>query len=166
MNVDYTRTTLDNKETSTMVTHESRLGTRSQMYPLNLFVYNFYWGTWSRILRHQSKWSTQVEVNLAGNRSIHGSWERVSRVWIREHRTARDERDLVAADLPWEVIWAMEENLRDALIARKVCMLDTEVHVQQLMSTLLHEDLLGRIDWDKYKKLDNGGACFYDIQKA
>ena len=144
---------------------ESRLGTRSQMYPLNLFVYSAYWQTWSRILRHGSQWCTQVEVNLTGSRSIHGSWEKASQVWIREHRTARGDKDLVVADLPCEVMQAMKENLRDALVARKSCMLDTWTSVQQLMCTLLHDDLLSRIDWDKYKKLDNGGACFYDIQK-
>lgn len=34
-----------------------------------------------------------------------------------------------------------------------------------LVDRLLHEDLLSCIDWDKYKKLCNGGASFYDIQK-
>lgn len=40
------------------------------------------------------------------------------------------------------------------------------ITVQQLMCTLLHDDLPSRIDWDKYKRIDSGGACFYDTQKA
>lgn len=108
------------------------------------FVYSGYWHTWSRVL--SVKDFVFVELNLTENSD--SQWERVKIEIIREHRTARDQKDICVDVLPDEVIEKMKAKLGE-----------------ELTQKLLNFDYLSSIDWEKYKAACNGGAAFEKIKK-
>lgn len=105
-----------------------------------------YWRTYSRILTYCCKeyGGMQVEVDLTGVRG----WDEVAQIHIRAHGTARGAGDLGMTVLPLEVRAEMEKNLGVEKVNR-----------------LLTEDFLAVIDWEKYDRHNNGGACLGDIRK-
>lgn len=123
-------------------------GIKSAMYPRNLFIYSAYWGKWSRVLRWMNRGVgdgshdiTQVEVDLEPLGYSDADWVRVGQANIRRHRTQRNDRDVVSAYLPIEVVHKMEAHLDATTV-----------------DSLLHADLLPMIDWAKYERLCNGGC--------
>jgi hypothetical protein len=125
-------------------------GVVSSMYPKNLFVYCSYWGTWGRVLRYMNRNVDQVEVNLTPINAGFGDWKKeVGRIVIRKHGTSRDKKDVYQAYLPGEVVDFMKKFLQD----------------DHLVSRLINEDFLSQIDWDKYRKHNNGGAPLDLIKK-
>lgn len=115
----------------------------------DLFIYNSYWRTWSRVLRPMSDKHDQVEVDLTTpNSHIESEWEKVRNIHIRKHCTSPRYGDLLEEELPDSVIKHLRRNVDEAVLHR-----------------LLHEDFLPQIDWDKYHKVDNGGASLSQISK-
>ena len=110
------------------------------------FHYSSYWGTWSRVLSESHPAGPFVEVNLT---PCCDTWQNnVEPVRIRAHGTARGERDQETDTLPNDVreqmIWHLGEELTERLLT---------------------EDLLSQIDWDLYRKHNNGGANLADIRR-
>ena len=104
--------------------------------------WNSYWGTWSRILRHLGRERTCVEINLSPvNHQDDDNWRKVGMVWIREHGTAPGDKDTFVHRLPPE--WFK-------IVGEKV-----GADVRHFLMT---EDILPMIDFDKYRKISNGGA--------
>lgn len=110
-----------------------------------MFHFSSYWQSWSRVLSENHPHGPFVEVNLTPNLK----WdEDVKPIRIRFHGTARGENDKVVAELPVEIRDLMAGNLGEDLTNR-----------------LLTEDFLPQIDYELYKKSNNGGANFEDIRK-
>lgn len=115
----------------------------------DLFIYNAYWRTWSRVLRPMSDKHDQVEVDLTTpNGDIESEWEAVRSIHIRKHCTSPRHGDKLEEELPDGVVKHLRRNVDEATLRR-----------------LLHEDFLPQIDWDKYRKVDNGGASLSQISK-
>lgn len=115
----------------------------------DLFIYNSYWRTWSRVLRPMSDKHDQVEVDLTTpNSDIESEWEAVRGIHIRKHCTSPRHGDKLEEELPDGVVKHLRCNVDEATLRR-----------------LLHEDFLPQIDWDKYQKVDNGGASLSQISK-
>lgn len=115
----------------------------------DLFTYNAYWRTWSRVLRPMSQKHDQVEVDLTAiNSDIESEWEAVRNIHIRSHCTPPSHGDKLEDELPDHVVKTLRNRFDEATVQR-----------------LLHEDLLPLIDWDKYRKVDNGGAALSQISK-
>jgi hypothetical protein len=122
----------------------------------NPFVYSSYWGTWSRLLLSRSKGTEElftkygvpdyvheVEVDCgAVNPQFKDGWKIVQDVNIRAHCTSRGKKDTISINLPDEAYWTLVRNVQDDLQVYKI----------------LHLDLLPIIDWDLYRKNDNGGC--------
>jgi len=113
-----------------------------------LFHYSSYWRTWSRVILFEE--GEMVEVNLTPIPNCHDStWERdVRPVRVRRHVTEFGEKDLLTGVLPREV----EKELR------RYC-------TPEQVSQLLHGRILRVIDWEKYRRVNNGGANLSDILK-
>lgn len=113
----------------------------------NVFVFNSYWRTWSRVLNQRCTRSelNTVEVNLTPvNPLVVNNWiDQIEPIIIRSHVTDTSPDGVFVGTLPYEVIIRMEQVLDPALIDR-----------------LLHEDFLPQIDWTKYRQHNNGGAKF------
>ena len=118
----------------------------------NMFVYNSYWRTWSRILQEGTPHNNFefIEVNVTPvNPDFQHSWpEQITPVRIRKHGTTRSRDDKFVGTLPEEVVAMLNEHVP-----------------QEIQHFLLHEDLLPQIDWDLYRKHNNGGADFDLIRK-
>lgn len=121
-------------------------GIRSAQYPRSLFVYSSYWGKWSRVLQYKNGHKPQVEVDCEPVNLTQEGWRRVGSILIRQHSTARRQADYYYEALPYEVVETMQENISE------IAMLE-----------ILHGDLLPLIDWEKYRRVDNGGATLADI---
>lgn len=117
----------------------------------NLFYWSSYWHCWSRVLSVQGRLEIgTVEVDLTAINPTHAhAWERVRRINIRAHGTARGRGDQLVSALPGIWVDKMHEMLGDAALVER----------------LLHEDFLPSIDWYKYRKVCNGGAALADILK-
>lgn len=116
----------------------------------DMFVYSAYWHTWSRVLSPMDALDIgQVEVDLTALGVYGGAWRRVERVNIRVHHTPPESANKVVYELPAEVVQLMKKWIPNS----------------ETLDRLLHEDLLPQIDWDKYRKLNNGGAPFNLITK-
>jgi len=114
------------------------------------FHYSSYWGKWSRVLQELTADQQQVEVDLNPiNSQWDFPWETTKKINIRSHRTAPGRNDKRTDKLPSDVLELMEEKLGE-----------------QLVNRLLNEDFLPYVDWDKYREICNGGACFDDIKKC
>jgi hypothetical protein len=112
------------------------------------FRYSSYWRNWSRVLSPMNALPIgQVEVDLTPvtTDSLQTSWDRVARINIRTHRTAPDANEKLFDELPAIIVQKMEQWIPSSLI----------------LDRLLHEDLLPQIDWDKYRKVCNGGAAYF-----
>ena len=107
------------------------------------YVYSSYWRRWSRVLDQEGMWIT--EVDLTG---INNNWDSVRPINIRKHCTARNHSDIFANELPIEVVQEMRKYLG-----------------VDLTESLMNEDFLSQIDWDKHKEHCNGGAPLYLIRK-
>lgn len=123
----------------------------------NKFEYSSYWGTWSRILApfdtvfHNGHCVGQVEVNVTPtNITSDYSWIRHNTVIIRAHGTSPSRGDELVEELP--------EGPMNWILNR--------VPDPKIQKLILHADLLPQIDWELYHKFNNGGASFFDIQKA
>lgn len=126
----------------------------------NVFVYSSYWGTWSRVLYHESDralkqrydlpYSPWIELDLTAiNPTTINNWsDKVQHANIRCHSTTRGDKDKIVGTLPGHVVQLMRRNL-------------TEDCVQKL----LHEDYLPYIDFEKGRKACNGGFHFADATK-
>jgi len=114
------------------------------------FTRSSYWGSWSRVLSDRHPQGPFVEVNLTPIPCCGSStWkEDVAPVRIRLHGTARDRRDVLTDVLPDTVRAAMVQHLGEEMTER-----------------LLMEDFLPQIDWDLYRKFNNGGANLEDIRR-
>ena len=144
------------------------------------FNYSSYWGVYSRVLHSPGRKHSNVdlpafesgsyiEVNLT---PVNG-WPTDNEVWkrkiygeqgfaehvehqlaqvkfcrIRCHLTARDKKDETVTELPSNVLDGMNNNLQKSLVV-----------------FLLTSYILQLIDWDKYRKVCNGGADLKDILK-
>lgn len=107
-----------------------------------MFHFSSYWRNWSRVLSSTHPGGPFVEVNLTPIPNCYSdSWERVENKIIRVHGTARDEKDIVTDTLPAKVIIEMCDNLGSSVV-----------------DFLLHEDILSLIDFDLYKRNQNGGC--------
>lgn len=119
----------------------------------NMFVYNSYWGTWSRILQEGTPQNNFecIEVDVTPvNPHRAESWERqIPKVNIRKHVTERSKRDKFVGTLPEEVVTDLNKYI-----------------VPEIQHFILHEDLLPQIDWELYRKHNNGGASFDLIRKS
>lgn len=111
-----------------------------------MFIQSSYWGTWSRILGMCEMGI--VEVNLTPIPGCYtSSWEKdVLPIRIRAHNT--HEKNQPVKELPPEVMGEMLKHLP-----------------LKIINTLLRCDILPLIDWEKWKKFNNGGANFEDIKK-
>lgn len=126
----------------------------------NAFVYSSYWGSWSRVLFHESdkklarqyglESNTWIELDLTAinPHDISGWRDGVQYANIRCHSTTRGDRDRIVGTLPGHVVKRMREFL-------------TEDCVQKL----LHADYLPYIDFEKGRKVNNGGFKFADATK-
>lgn len=120
------------------------------------FHYSAYWGTYSRVLSNDHKlpefpnhMGSIVEVNLTPVNPYHQEgWDRNKNIIIRRHGTSPDKKDQFYAVLPPE-IWKL---------------LDTKFG-KELRHRLVTEDFLSQIDWDKHRKVCNGGAALADCRK-
>lgn len=112
----------------------------------NKIRFSSYWRNYSRILSFEN--GVYVEVDLTAiNPTWSSEWDRVDTINIRQHRTAVEDREILD-ELPSSVrlmmvAWLGEEKTEELLTA----------------------DFLSVIDWEKYKKHNNGGASFYKIKK-
>ena len=107
------------------------------------YVYSYYWRRWSRVLDQDGIWITEVNITGIGN-----NWDDVRPIIIRKHCTARNRLDRFSNDLPIEIVQQMREYLG-----------------VDLTESLMNEDFLSQIDWDKYEEHNNGGAPLYLIGK-
>ena len=112
-----------------------------------MFYYCSYWGRWSRVLSTEN--FNYVEVNLTPIPGSTETWADVAEIRIRKHCTARGKNDLIMSELPADVVSTMKKNLG-------ICLTDR----------LLNEDFLSQIDWDLYRKHDNGGAILSKINNV
>ena len=141
------------------------------------FHYSSYWGTYSRVLhspgrKHANvelpKYETgaYIEVDLTpingwpheDQRKMYGDklyaehvqyqLNQVRFVNIRSHGTRRDAKDEILGCLPANVIEQMKNNLDHSLV-----------------NFLLTGNILPLIDWNKYRKVCNGGASLKDCIK-
>lgn len=113
-----------------------------------MFVYCGYWHHWSRVLSEKEPHGGPfVEVNLTpiGGTTTYGGWEKeVIPIIIRRHGTMRDiHGDRVVDELPADVLAHMREHLSEDFVQR-----------------LLYEDFLSQVDWDKFRRNNNGGCPF------
>lgn len=132
---------------SECVIEDHQQGVKSQNG--DMFHYSAYWGSWSRVLRPQFGTNSTVEVDLTAiNPSSDYGWPRVLSCNIRAHRTARATNDILCLSLPAHTVQLMRSRTDE-----------------QTFNRLMHEDLLPLIDWDKYRKVDNGGAALANILK-
>lgn len=109
-----------------------------------MFFYSSYWMMWSRILSTNIKGGPYVEVDLTPiglGRANPKEWEKVSRIWIRKHGTARTPGDKFVCELPTDIEDLMCKNISPEIVTK-----------------LLTEDILLQIDWIKYNHVYNGGA--------
>lgn len=115
------------------------------------FLYNNYWGRWSRVLVPMGLHSSQVEVDLTAiNPMSDELWPRVAAIHIRRHGTSMDRKDKLSATLPTYAYEMMQSRIKD----------------EAILCRLLHEDLIPLIDWDKFNKINNGGASLADCLKV
>lgn len=128
----------------------------------NVFKYCSYWGSWSRVLWHESdqklrssigfdaRASSFIELDLtAVNSDSKLHWEsHTQHANIRTHCTAIGPNDKFTMTLPGRAVYRMREWL-------------TEDAVQKL----IHADYLPYIDFEKGRKASNGGFKFVDAQK-
>lgn len=107
-----------------------------------MFHFSAYWCNWSRVLSDSHPGGPFVEVNLTPiPNSYSDSWERIGNKIIRVHGTARDEKDIVTDTLPTEVEAEMRKHLGSSTV-----------------DSLLYEDILSQIDFNLYKRNQNGGC--------
>lgn len=111
-----------------------------------------YWGTFSRVLKpaYREEPIGYVELNLTPVNGVSGDWDRVRWGRIRRHGTSRSPRDTLDRMLP--KAWFNELGERVGKDARHF---------------LMTADIMSMIDWDKYRKYDNGGCdlhmCVNDL---
>lgn len=118
----------------------------------DMFCYSSYWGVYSRMLSggNYLEGIGFVEVDLTAiNPRSDLNWPRVARINIRAHATPRSPKDEISYALPSHVFEMMSARLPDPA----------------LLAVLIHRDLLPLIDFEKYRKVSNGGAALADILK-
>lgn len=120
-----------------------------------LFHFRAYWGTWSRVLT--TRCGTRpgsgptVELDL-----VPRSWsdveavERISRINIRRHSTDRGRMDGQANEISTRARVELEDRLGVRLAT---WLLDPRT------------EILGLIDWDLYRRFNNGGASLHDCAR-
>ncbi len=125
----------------------------------NVFHYSSYWGSWSRILWHESDRKLQerlgfdarvagtVEIDLTAiNPHCNLNWrDQVQYGNIRAHGTAFRDADKIVGTLPGYVVDMMNEWLTPDTVDK-----------------LLHADYLPYIDFEKGRKAANGGFKIND----
>ena len=128
----------------------------------NVFRYCAYWGSWSRVLWHESdqklkaaigfevRASSFVELNLTAiNPHDKSHWEsHVQHGTIRTHGTTPGHSDKFVGSLPGHVVYTMRKWLTDDAVDK-----------------LIHADYLPFIDFEKGRKASNGGFKFADATK-
>lgn len=116
-----------------------------------MFHYSSYWGTWSRILSNIHQGGRVVEVNLTPTNVYscgQKGWDdEVAGIRIRVHGTKPDRGDQFAEELPERWVLAMLKHLPP-----------------ETVGILLHGDILPLIDFEKHKKVNNGGANLADCR--
>lgn len=115
-----------------------------------MFHLSGYWNTWSRVLTDKHPSGPFVEVNIVpSHHHCHGEgWDKVRKIWIRVHGTARTDKDVSRTYLTKDVRKLMLDNLGFELTA-----------------FLLEADILSMIDFAKYEKNQNGGCSLDDCLK-
>lgn len=116
------------------------------------YVWDAYWGTWSRLLGLKRTAEGHdigfVELNLTPIRNCPGSMWRsdVAPFRIREHGTMPSSGDMTTRELPDSVLHEMVRNMGGA---HTLLLLEIQpIHL---------------IDWKKYDRVCNGGANLLDI---
>ena len=112
------------------------------------YHYCAYWNKWSRVLRWGDSVNSQVEIDLEPINDTEEGWRKVGEVHVRAHITAPGDRDLAANKLPDELLIRMAKNLG-----------------LQTRDKLLRGKFLSKIDWEKYRKVCNGGAPLSKISR-
>ncbi len=112
-----------------------------------MFHYSAYWMSWSRQLDRLPGFfegMDVVEVNLIDLQRPAETKD----VWIRRHGTAPGRNDLLVKELPAKVVAEMHR-----------------LYGVEATHRLLTEDFLPQIDWNKYRKVSNGGASLASCKK-
>lgn len=120
-----------------------------------VFIYSSYWGKWSRVLAVNHNMSeygfgdfVEVDIDPINGWGWPGAVEHVKSINIRSHCTTRDRKDRNEYECP--------EYLRTHML---------HYLGEELTERLLTEDFYSQIDWNIYRKHDNGGAPFEKIRK-
>jgi hypothetical protein len=114
-----------------------------------MFHLSAYWNRWSRVLTDKHPGGPFVEVNIVPPRHCYEEgWDKVKKVWIRVHGTARRDRDISRTFLLRDVRELMVKALG-----------------RELTTFLLEADILSMIDFAKYEKNQNGGCALADCLK-
>jgi hypothetical protein len=89
-----------------------------------------------------------VEVDVTPVNGMSGDWERIGKVWIRQHGTQIGAGDKFTNVIPMD--WYHELGYRIGNRQRDY---------------ILYYDILPMIDWNKYRQVNNGGASLMMITK-
>jgi hypothetical protein len=112
-----------------------------------------YWGNWSRILSRKDGWTVELDLTPVGglNSTSKHEWAEIASTHIRRHCTAPAHNDINATILPAQAFQAMYDNL--------------PLQIVRYLLTVPDDELLSTIDWDKFNKIQNGGAILSQCKK-
>lgn len=104
-----------------------------------MYVWDSYWGTWSRVLG-----TTKFHIVKLSLTTSNYEWNKVRKEWIRAHYTSPSPKDERQNFLPSAIIERLDEKVGERLRRR-----------------LMTVDYFSQIDWEEYSRVCNGGASFW-----
>lgn len=113
------------------------------------YCYSSYWQTWSRLVAECDGNCVEVNLSPLNGWSSKAGLDDVRGIRVRCHRTPKTPNDIVTDQLPPYLLEEMREHLG-----------------AELTQFMLTADFVNLVDWQSYRKANNGGASFYRIAKG